>query len=349
MPSEPTQKPFIVPIFIPHAGCPHRCIFCEQTQTTGESDTFPTATKIHAAISQFLSYQNQPGRWTEISFYGGNFLGLPVDRIKAYLEIANVYVQSGRVDGIRFSTRPDTVNLERMDLISPFPVSTIEIGVQSMNDSVLTQSRRGHTAQNTRDAMALLTQKRTRIGLQMMVGLPGDTADTALESGNQIARLQPDFVRIYPCIVLEGSALAHAYARGHYTPLSLNQAVDQVKSLYKLFLKANIPVIRMGLQPTDQLNAQTGIIAGPFHPSFGELVLSALWLEALQKMLRELKLSTQPLEIRMHPGLVSRINGHKHKNIDQIKSEFHLSAIHTLSDPSLSENSATINGLPLSI
>lgn len=346
---KPEKKPFIVPVFIPHAGCPHRCVFCDQTRTTGDREPFPTAEKIESAISQFLSYQKQDDRWTEISYFGGNFLGLPAGQIKAYLELANGHILAGRANAIRFSTRPDTIDPDRLALLKGFAVSTIELGVQSMNDTVLTLSRRGHSARDTRTAVSLLKKEGNQIGLQMMVGLPGDSAAINQESGEQIAQLQPDFVRIYPCLVLEGSPLAQLYANGRFEPLTLEAAVDQVKTLYRCFAKANIPVIRMGLQPTDQLNAHTGIIAGPFHPAFGELVHSALWLEALQTKLDFIQLGAQPLEIRMHPSLASRINGHKRHNIRQLKSQFQLTAIHTISDPSLPENSATLNGHPLTI
>ncbi len=343
------SKPFIAPVFIPHAGCSHRCIFCDQTRTTGQRRALPSKGEVEAAIRRFLSYRKDPGQWTEISFYGGNFLGLPNAQIIEYLEIANGYITQNLADGIRFSTRPDTINPNSLARINAYPISTIELGVQSMNDSVLAKSRRGHSAEATRAAMALLKQAHWRIGLQMMVGLPGDTTNQALESGRQIASLRPDFVRIYPCLVLEGSPLAHWYAQGKYAPLSIPAAVEQVKALYALFTQAHIPVIRMGLQPTDQLNAQSGIVAGPFHPAFGELVHSALWLSALQKRVAQLDLKAKSLEIRMHRSLASRINGHKRANIHTLQSQFHLKHIKTLTDNTLPQNCAMVNDQPLAV
>jgi histone acetyltransferase (RNA polymerase elongator complex component) len=348
-PSEPTLKPFVVPVFIPHAGCPHRCVFCDQTRTTGHRNGLPTPLAIDAAISQFLSYRKDPDQRTEIAYYGGNFLGLPPSEITKLLEIANRYIQQGRADAIRFSTRPDTIDQDRLALVKAYPISTIELGAQSMNEAVLTQSRRGHTAQDTRSAMALLKREPWHTGLQMMVGLAGDTSDTALESGRQLAALHPDFVRIYPCLVLEGSPLARLFAQSRYTPLTLEQAVEQVKALYTLFARAGIPVIRMGLQPTIELNAQTGVIAGPFHPAFGELVHSAVWLAALQQRLAALDLSAGHLEIRVHPHQLSRLNGHKRQNIIRIKLQFGLKTIQTRTDACLPENAAIVNGYRMAL
>lgn len=344
-----TDKPFIVPVFTPHAGCPHRCIFCNQNQTSGQYNTLPSEDEVRAEINRFLSYRKDPERKTEISYYGGNFLGLPTGQIKAYLEIADDYIREGLAKGIRFSTRPDTICPDRLDLIQNYPVSTIELGVQSMNNKVLTLSQRGHTSQATLNAMALLKQAQWNIGLQMMVGLPGDSPSKAMETGRQLAALQPNFVRIYPCLVLEGSPLARWSAQGRYSPMSLDEAVDQVKALYTLFAKAKIPVIRMGLQPTDHLNATSGILAGPFHPAFGDLVHSALWLEALNQCIGSLELKDASLEIRMHPHLTSRVMGHHRSNIKKIQLQFQISNIRTVADASLPETSVMINGRPITI
>lgn len=349
MPANKQCKPFIVPVFIPHAGCPHRCIFCDQTLTTGQNRTFPTTTEIKAIIAQFLDYRKERDRRTEISFYGGNFLGLPDAQIVKLLEIANGYIRQGHAHGIRFSTRPDTITPDRLALIKEYPISCVELGVQSMNKSVLTLSQRGHTVQNTLEAVSLLKKEAWCLGLQMMVGLPGDTPHSALESGRRIAALQPDFVRIYPCLVLEGSVLARLFAQGRYTPLSLEQAVEQVRALFSCFAKADIPVIRMGLQPTLALNAQTGVIAGPFHPAFGELVHAAVWLAAIKRHLNGLDLGTDHLEICVHPRQVSRLTGHNRHVLHQLKLHYGLKTVQTCTDADIPENTAMVNGRRIAI
>jgi len=338
------QKPFVVPIFIPHAGCPHRCIFCDQTRTTKRTERLPTVDQLDATINRFLSYKKDTRRHTEISFYGGNFLGLPENDILYLLEHASQFIADGQAHGIRFSTRPDTIDAHRIHLLSKFPVTTIELGVQSMNDTVLETSRRGHSIHDVKQAVTLIKQKTYRLGLQMMVGLPGDTPELAVATGKAIAELDPGFVRIYPTVVLEGSPLARWYRQGRYIPLGLNDAVEQVKLLYALFQRRNIPVVRMGLQATEGLNASAGLLAGPFHPAFGELVYAALWRDAMRKGLDALTLRDSHLEIRLNPKLISQVKGQHGGNLNSLAQEFTLTNIQLSPDSALSLDRVLLNG-----
>jgi histone acetyltransferase (RNA polymerase elongator complex component) len=336
--------PFVIPIFIPHAGCPHRCVFCNQTCTTSHSERLPTADQLEKTIIEFLSYRKDAGRYTEISFYGGNFLGLPLDSILFLLESASRYIHERQVQGIRFSTRPDTIDEQRLKLLTPFPVTTIELGVQSMNNKVLAITRRGHTVEDIYDAVSLLGKQPYRLGLQMMVGLPGDTPELAMATGTRIAGLAPDFVRIYPTLVLRGSLLARWYRQARYTPMNLNDAVALVKSLYCLFALNGIKVIRMGLQATDGLQMNTDMVAGPFHPAFGELVYSALWLDAMRKKIHAMSIRNTALEIQLHPKLLSRIKGHHNHNRIALSQEFSLPSINFSMDRRLDLDLIRING-----
>lgn len=343
------QKPFIIPVFIPHAGCPHQCLFCDQTRTTGADRRFPTVGRLHAQIEQFLSYRRDPDRRTEIAFFGGNFLGLSDARITRLLDAAGFHVRSKRVQGIRFSTRPDTVDVRRLALIRSYPVTTIEIGAQSMNAAVLAASHRGHSPEETIRAMAHLAQRRHRIGLQMMVGLPGDTQPSVLDSARKIADLAPDFVRIYPCLVLKGSPLERWHQTGRYTPLSLEESIDLVKQIYRLMTSRGIAVIRMGLQPTTELNAGAGVVAGPFHPAFGELVYSSMWLDALRDALDAHGFSRLNLTIETHPSAISRVRGYRNANVVRLCREFDLRGIQTRPDSRLAETIVRINGITCSL
>ncbi|MGD8837902.1 MAG: radical SAM protein [Desulfobacteraceae bacterium] len=339
-----TQKPFVIPIFIPHAGCPHRCVFCDQTRTTSHGEQLPGAAQLDETITRFLGYRKDAARYTEISFYGGNFLGLSNDNISFFLESATRYVCDGRVQGIRFSTRPDTITGQRLKLLTRFPVTTIELGVQSMNDQVLSRSRRGHTAQNIHHAVTLLKRASYRLGLQMMVGLPGDTTESAMATGEQIAQMGPDFVRIYPTLVLGGSRLAEWYRKGRYHPMDLEEAVALVKKLYVLFVRRQIKVVRMGLQATDGFDTGEDLVAGPFHPAFGELVHSALWLEAITTKIRNISLRDRKLTIGLNPRLVSRVKGHHGQNIKILAEEFSLPQIELSTDNRLPLNAIQLNG-----
>jgi histone acetyltransferase (RNA polymerase elongator complex component) len=337
-------KPFVVPVFIPHAGCPHRCVFCDQTRTTGRCAKFPGPQQLQADIDRFLGYRRDARRPSEIAFFGGNFLGLTPERAALLLDLGTDYVRRGIVQGVRFSTRPDTITAESLAFIARYPVTTIEIGVQSMNEGVLEISRRGHTAQDTRKAVALLRKRPWRLGLQMMTGLPGDTPSQCLDTGMQIAALAPDFVRIYPTLVLKGSPLAKWWTQGRYAPMELDPCIDLVKSLLALFLGRRIPVARMGLQPTADLNPDAGVEAGPFHPAFGELVHAALWRDALHRWLESHRPTGKALEIQVHPSNLSRVRGQRNATVEWIRHEFKpaRTAVRPLADLPL--DAALING-----
>ena len=340
------KRPFIVPVFIPHAGCPHRCIFCNQHSTTGQAELQLSAGGVRQSISAFLEHRRDPQRFTEISFYGGNFLGLPAEQIQLLLATAAAYVRKGQADGIRFSTRPDTIDVGRLELLAPYPVTTIELGVQSMNNEVLERSARGHTADDTLRAIALLAESPYATGLQMMVGLPGDTAATALASARRLAGLTPDFVRIYPTVVFKGSPLARWYAEGRYEPLSLDEAVALTAELYLIFARNDIPVIRMGLQAGPELDFDADLVTGPFHPAFGELVQSAIWQDAISRHIDKEGLRGAEVLIEVHSRMLSQIKGQHDSNIIALLNKHDLRTMEVRAKDAVPEKTVHVNGLP---
>lgn len=334
-----TLKPFIVPVFIPHQGCPHQCVFCNQKVITGtDAETDPRL--IRAFIDRYLSYRGERRGRVQISFYGGTFLGLAPGRIQALTDLARDYVDRGLVHSLRCSTRPDTVTDTTLDLLADVPLATVELGVQSMDDTVLARSRRGHTAEDTQTAIARLRSRNKEIGVQMMVGLPGDDRDTCLASAARMADLAPDFVRIYPTLVLRHSALEALYLRGDYRPLSLLESVAIVKDLYLLFRSRGIPVIRMGLQATDGLDRGDDRLAGPYHPAFGHLVGSAVFLDLARALLgsRSTPVQRSPIFF-VHPKNISKLRGLKNQNLHVLKAEFDLTTLTIQHDESLSDDS----------
>jgi histone acetyltransferase (RNA polymerase elongator complex component) len=335
LPAKP-GRPFIIPIFIPHDGCPHQCVFCNQYAITGETDPREDPGPLRGRIHQYLKYRGHRRDRTQIAFYGGNFLGLPRHRVSFYLDIAQECVASHGVDGIRFSTRPDSVTPERLGRIRGYPVETVELGVQSMDDAVLAMSRRGHTAEDSEMAVGRLRGAGYRVGAQMMVGLPGEDDMSFLESGRRVVELRPDFVRIYPTLVVARSPLASWYREGRYKPLSLEAAVFRTKSLFTLFQEHRIPVIRMGLQMSEDLSDRTTLVAGPHHPAFGDLVYSALFCEKIETGLRETRL-TKTVTIRVHPRDVSKARGHRNQNLRILTEKFSLRNIQIFSDPRVAQ------------
>jgi len=329
------MKPFIIPVFLPHAGCPHRCVFCNQDHITGNSEPTADLSQIRAGVETYLSYKG-PGRGrVQISFYGGNFLGLGSRQIDEMLGLAAGFVQGGRIDGIRFSTRPDTIDEKRLVHLRQFPVETIELGVQSMNDRVLKNANRGHSAQDTERAVGLLKQAGYEIGLQMMVGLPGEDAADTMESALRIAGLRPDFVRIYPTLVLKDSPLAELYQRGAYRPLTLDQAVRLVKKAYLEFSRQHIRVIRMGLQPSEALFLDDVLLAGPFHPAFGHLVLSEVFLDRASAAIKMGAVKNKILALKVNPRSSSALRGMKNSNIETLKYNFGLEKVHIITDDAM--------------
>ncbi|MBC2717480.1 MAG: radical SAM protein [Desulfobacteraceae bacterium] len=339
---KPSFKPFIIPIFIPHSGCPHQCIFCNQRAITGTSGAIPTANKINSIIYKFLGYKGKNRSRTEVSFFGGNFLGLAPDRIQRLLDQVASFVESKKIDGIRFSTRPDTIDEDRLNLISPYPVSTIELGVQSMDDRVLKQANRGHISEHTIHAVSLLKQKKYQIGLQMMTGLPGDSEALCLDSARQIIDLKPDFVRIYPTLVIAGSKLADLYKKGKYQPLSIEECVAQLKRLYLIFQENRINVIRMGLQASDELDDPSTVLAGPYHPALGHMVFSKIFLDSAIKKIRKKTSSNNSVTLTVHPKSLSRMQGLNKKNIDTLKQMFDIQCLSLATDASLGSSDIVV-------
>lgn len=324
------SSPLVIPFFIPHQGCPHLCIFCNQRLIAGRTSQIQTrsheTSRLSDVIKTYLQFKKNRSR-VELAFFGGNFLGLESSRILALLEAAHPWIRDGQIHGIRCSTRPDTVTRQTLDLIRPFALETVELGVQSMDDHVLTLAERGHTSEDTRKAFALLKENGLKTGAQVMIGLPGDTLAGAVRTAQSIAELKPDLARIYPLLVLRGSKLAQWYRSGRYAPLSLDQAVNQTKKMVAIFKHAGVSVARIGLQATEMMEDSGQMIAGPWHPAFGHLVLSALMLdqacEKIDTILSRWKKADisdekTTIVLQVHPRSLSRLQGDRKINFETL-------------------------------
>ena len=330
-----TPRPFIIPIFIPHAGCPHQCIFCNQVSITGAKQKMTTPAELRFQIREFLKYKKENRKPVQIAFFGGNFLGLESEEIISLLELAAEFIRDGQVDGIRCSTRPDTINNHSLNMIKDYPVSTVELGVQSMDDQVLALAGRGHSATDTVHAVERLKERHFSIGLQMMVGLPGDDETGALTTAQRIADLAPDFVRIYPTLVVANSRLAGWYKSGDYAPMALEEGVTLVKKIYLKFKKAGIDVIRMGLQASEDLEDGTTVLTGPHHPAFGHLVHSEIFLDLTISAIESANAIKETLTIFVNPRSISKMRGLNNSNIKRLKEQFHFQSITVVPDSSL--------------
>ncbi len=321
----------VIPIFIPHWGCPHQCCFCNQKSIAGEkffSSSFSQfETSFHQTIEEYLSYKGNRLR-VELAFFGGNFLGLSRNLIVRLLDLAKPYLDRGQVHGLRCSTRPDTITHERLDLLFNRSFSLVEIGVQSMDDRVLEQSLRGHTKKDSLQALDCLAEHGIPSGVQVMAGLPGETRDGFVQGIEELAARKPVTARIYPLLVLSKSPLAALYQEGKYQPLDLEEAVSWVRDGYEIFIRNRVRVIRMGLQASDMLSDCRTVLAGPYHPAFGHLVFSSIFLQktimAIESWLsgRETEILAQEIQLVVHPGSESRLRGDKNANIHTLEVLF---------------------------
>jgi histone acetyltransferase (RNA polymerase elongator complex component) len=341
--AESTCRPFIIPVFLPHAGCPHQCAFCNQTSITGAQRDALSMEKVETQIHEFLKYKKGDRRPVQVAFYGGNFLGLKTEYIKRLLNVSAKFVKNNDIDTIRFSTRPDTIDHDRLDIIKDYPVSTIEIGAQSMDDRVLDTAKRGHFASDTQKAATLLKERHYDIGIQMMMGLPGEDEINSLSTAYRIGELEPDFVRIYPTIVLKDSLLAKWYQNGTYRPWSLERSIAHAKTLVLFFRKKKIPVIRLGLQAAEDLDSGAAILAGPYHPAFGHLVHSAIFLDMATAIMEAEKVFRGTVSLKVHPRSISKMRGLKNKNVDILKKRFHITSLEIIPDSSIAEDSLALS------
>lgn len=302
------MRHFNIPIFVPHQGCPHDCVFCNQKKITGVQSADIEAAK--AVIKTYLNTIEKEQAYIEIAFFGGSFTGIPIVEQEAYLSLANSYLKLGLIDGIRLSTRPDYIDEKILKLLKNYGVTSIELGVQSLDERVLDLSNRGHDFSSVVSACELIKQYNFELGLQMMLGLPGDTIETAIETALKIIELKPKTVRIYPTLVIDETELCDMYQKKLYEPLSLEEAVEQAAVIYEMFLENNIQVIKLGLHPSEDLMA-SGIISGPFHPAFRQLVESYRWLKLINNCIDN---KTESILIRSNKKDISNISGHKKSN-----------------------------------
>lgn len=305
---------FIIPFFIPHQGCPHTCLFCNQHSITGKK-TDQMSNTLDEVMAEWLP--RKKGSAAQLAFYGGSFSCLPQKVQSNYLAQAQPYIENGSIDSIRISTRPDCISKDICQRLWRGGVRTIELGIQSMDDKVLTTALRGHSADESKQALQCLAQFDFTVGVQLLPGLPGETWRSFSRTIEQIIDLKPAIVRLYPALVIRGSGLEELYAAGKYKPLSLNKAVAWSLAAKKRFEENGIQVIRIGLQHSTDL--EQSYIAGPHHSAMGELVESRRWFKKIRKIIRR-NGGEKILRCRVSPKDISAINGPKRVNLKRLES-----------------------------
>ena len=311
----------IVPIFIPHQGCPYRCVFCNQSEISGAEKEEDQA-RLNSAFNTYLKSQplEKLPSVREAAFYGGTFTALPAQRQEFLLSSVQDWVEQGYVQSLRLSTHPGAVNDQALALLGQYSVETIELGVQSTDPEVLRRSGRGDTPESLERSVHLIRGKGYQLGLQLMLGLPGDSEEIFQQSVCDTLRFKPDFVRIYPALVVRGTALHEMYNKGNYTPWSLDRTINALKIALKRFKEVGIPVIRLGLHPESSLLAN--LVDGPYHPALRYLVESRICFDTLSDLLSREAILPERVTFKVPMRKISNYTGHRKENISILKKKF---------------------------
>lgn len=339
------KKEYIIPIFVPHLGCPNSCTFCNQKSISGQSKQI-TAKDVRDTIEYYLSNFKDNNKYVEVAFFGGSFTGIEEEIQEELLQVAFEYIKQKKVNSIRISTRPDYINKKILKRLKKYKVKTIELGVQSTNNYILSRCQRGHTFEDVKKASKLIRRKRFTLGYQMMVGLPESTKLDEINTTKSLIKLKPKIVRIYPVLVIKGTKLEEEYKNNEYIPLTVNQAVERCKDIVSMFNKKKIKVIRLGLQNTNTIDEpghnESEVVAGPYHPAFRQLVESSMWYDSMLEHIKQFNTKVKVVEIRANPININNIIGHKKENIKKL-NEIYDVEVNVTSDESIRPGDFKVN------
>lgn len=316
-----TPKRKIVPVFVPHVGCGKACVFCDQNRISG-AVCVPDADEIEKVLRAAAEKTDA----AELAYYGGSFTSVSKELQQSLLEAAQPFLKSGFLTAIRVSARPDGIDPERLALLKAYGVKTVELGAQSMDERVLKESGRGHSAADTRRAVRLTKEAGFRVILQQMTGLPGADEESDLNSAREIAELRPDGVRIYPTVIIRGTPLERLWREGRYRAHTVWEAMERCPDLVIVYRNAGIPILRLGLNPTEELSGGA-VAAGAYDPALGERIYGRLlYLQVRQRLLEDGALSKK-LSLIVDSREIGRMTGRKRSNLLALQMEFGLSEV----------------------
>ena len=323
-----------IPVFIPHLGCPNMCVFCNQRAISGVSSFIPD--KAVSDIETVLSTVKE-GTDCEIAFFGGSFTGIDRGLMISLLDIAQKYINAGKVSGIRMSTRPDYIDEEIISILSRYTVSAVELGIQTFSERVLAASKRGHTPSQSRNAVKMLIKNGFSVVGQMMIGLPESTCEDEVNCAREIVSLGAVAARIYPTLVFKGTELYSMTLDERYIPLSLDEAVARSADVYRVFMKNGVECLRIGLCESENLHSMNTFYAGPNHPAIGELVYSRIYLDIITEKLAALSILPRgEINIEVPRGDISAVTGQKRCNIATLKALYPDLSINFIQNQALS-------------
>lgn len=318
---------YIIPIFVPHYGCPHDCVFCNQRKITG-IDSGITQEEVENLIENHLNTFKEDS-FIEVAFFGGSFTAIDILEQKKLLKVPFLYKQKGLIDEIRLSTRPDAIDIEILEMLKEFTVDTIELGVQSLDKDVLVESERGHDDKIVYKSSKLIKDFGFKLGLQMMLGLPKDNHEKSILTARKLLEIEPDFIRLYPTLVIKNTKLEFLMNEGLYSPMSIEDTIDTSSKILMLFTSRNIPIIRIGLQTTENIQHGRDVVGGPFHPAIRQLVEERVFKILFLDYIKDKGIDLKDKEITINSSKLytSVISGQKGQNKSQIIKELGLSKL----------------------
>lgn len=327
------MKHYNIPIFISHFGCPNSCVFCNQKKINGR-ETDVTMEDLKNTIEMYLETLPKNSK-KEVAFFGGTFTGISMKLQEEYLKTAYEYIKRGDITGIRLSTRPDCINDEIVTQLKKYGVTSVELGVQSLDEKVLLATERYYPVSIVEKACKIIKKYGIELGIQLMIGLPQSTDESDYETAVKALNMKPDIVRIYPTLVIKNTKMERMFLDGEYLPLTLEGAIERTRKIYSLLESNNINIIRVGLQPSDDLREDGVVLSGPFHPAFRELVETEIYYDFLKKIVIEEK----KLEIIANEKDISKIVGIKKANRVRLKEYFDIKI-----DNLIERNNIVVNG-----
>lgn len=333
------MKHINIPVFIPHLGCPNTCVFCNQRKISGVSE-FDIG-GVRDKIETVLKSEHSSGAEIEIAFFGGSFTGIPREQMLSLLELAGGYLRSGEVRSLRCSTRPDYIDEEIIDILKSHGMTTVELGIQSMSDSVLRMSRRGHTAEQSMRACRLIKESGIRLVGQMMTGLPGSSREDEIYTAECLCMADADAARVYPTMVFAQTELEAMLNRREYLPPDTEDTVERVADVLEVFDRYSVPVIRIGLCASDELESDEGIIAGGYEPAIGEMAVSRIFLRRMKDVLGSPEnagfssVRGKILNVRCPLRRTSAVFGHRSENSKALRNIYEIKKLAVTEDADL--------------
>ncbi|MDP3386255.1 MAG: radical SAM protein [Eubacteriales bacterium] len=323
------DRNIIIPIFIPHKGCPNDCYFCNQKKITG-GDSDISSMDIINHIERYLKTVESYDNHIEIAFFGGSFTAIELSTQEKLLSIAYKYKCSKRINAIRISTRPDAISDAILDMLEDYGVDIVELGVQSMDDEVLSKINRGHTSEDVIRSSHLIKKRNMILGHQIMPGLYGSSTEKDIRTAVESVALLPDIARIYPTLIIKDTQFERLYEQNRYQPLKLDESVELVSQIYAIYDKERIKVIRVGLQPTSNMALGKDIIAGPFHPAYRQMIMTNIYVTSLIHGLKGKE--TNRLTIRSSEKNYNYIVGLNKKGLERLNKSLNIECLSYIKD-----------------